>query len=165
MPATRPKALQVLPAKAVASAFPETLSRDLHVSSLDCCHIGNTASRKHVAGSASDLGGLLGYRLGMASQTHLQDHLFIKEWMEVRGISDEQLAGILGVARETIWKWRKQQHRLNPRKIATIAAALDIKPEQLWRPPSEPSLDAIVSGAPDEVRATAADIVKRLVRR
>lgn len=83
--------------------------------------------------------------------------------MEHRGLSDEKLANRLGVARETVTRWRGQQHRLNPDKIAAIANALDCEPEDLWRPPSRPSLDAMVKNATADMQATAADIVRRLV--
>jgi transcriptional regulator with XRE-family HTH domain len=84
-------------------------------------------------------------------------HLYIEEWMAERGLSDERLAGRLGVARETVTRWRGQQHRLNPDKIAALASALDMEPQELWQPPGRPSLDALV--------IDAADIVRRLVSR
>lgn len=90
-------------------------------------------------------------------------HLYIDEWMEDRGLNDEKVANRLGVTRQTIWKWRKEQHRLDPGKIAQLATALDCEPYELWRPPGLTSLDAIVADAPEEVRNTAADIVRRLV--
>lgn len=85
--------------------------------------------------------------------------------MEERGLSDEKIAGRIGVARETVTRWRGQQHRLNPDKIAALASALDLEPEELWRPPSRPSLDALMKDASEELHSTAADIVRRLVRR
>lgn len=93
-----------------------------------------------------------------------RQHLYIEEWMDHRDLTDEKLANRLGVARETVTRWRGQQHRLNPGKIAALAAALDCEPEQLWRPPGHLSLDAIVKDAPADLQATAADIVRRLVR-
>ena len=91
--------------------------------------------------------------------------LFIEEWMQHRGISDEKLANRIGVARETVTRWRSQQHRLNPGKITKIASALNLEPLDLWRLPSgRPSLDAMLRGAPDELQDTAADIVRRLLR-
>ena len=90
-------------------------------------------------------------------------HLYISEWMAYRGLSDQRLADRLEVERETVWRWQNQQHRLNPDKIAAIAAALDLEPEELYRPPGTVSLDAIVKGAPDDIQSMAADIVRRLV--
>jgi transcriptional regulator with XRE-family HTH domain len=91
--------------------------------------------------------------------------LFIAEWIEHRGLSDEKIANRIGVARETVWKWRNQPRRLDPDKLAALALALDIEPEELWRPPHRVSLDALVKDAPDDLHATAADIVRRLVGR
>ena len=87
-------------------------------------------------------------------------HLYIAEWMEARGLSDEKIAGRLDVARETVTRWRNQQHRLNPDKIAALAGALGIEPEELWHPPalaSRPSVDAILRDAPDELVRIAAE--------
>jgi transcriptional regulator with XRE-family HTH domain len=93
-------------------------------------------------------------------------HLFVAEWMEHRELSDEKLANRLGVDRVTVTRWRNQQHRLNPDKIAAIAVALDVDCAQLFRPPpptAPPSIDALLRDAPTELQDTAADIVKRLV--
>ena len=92
-------------------------------------------------------------------------HLYIKEWMDHREMSDERVASRLGVARETVWKWRTQPTRLNPGKLQALAAVLGIEPPDFYRPPSRPSLDAMVAEAPDDVQAMAVDIVRRLVRR
>lgn len=92
-------------------------------------------------------------------------HLYVKEWLEFRGFSDEKAAGRLGVDRTTVWKWHKEPRRLTKDKIASLAALLDIEPEELYRPPSRPSLDVLIKDAPDDVQAMAVDIVKRLVGR
>lgn len=91
------------------------------------------------------------------------DYLYIKEWFDARGMSDEKVAEVLGVARETVWRRRTEQHRLNPKKIAELAAAIGIEPEQFYRPPGEESIDAMLKGKPADLRSTAADIVRRLV--
>ena len=111
---------------------------------------------------------MTGYCTGMDTErirSHSRGHLYIAEWMEYRRLSDERLAGRLGVARETVTRWRKQQHRLNPEKIARLAIALDCKPEELWRPPppaGRPSLDAMLEDATDDLHSMATDIVRRL---
>jgi transcriptional regulator with XRE-family HTH domain len=98
--------------------------------------------------------------------SHRRGYLFLKEWMEHRRLSDERLAGRLDVARETVTRWRNQQHRLNPDKIARLASALDIDPTELWRSPAgPPSIDAMVRDVPEDVRSTAVDIVRTLINR
>jgi transcriptional regulator with XRE-family HTH domain len=48
-------------------------------------------------------------------------HLYVKEWMEHLGISDETLAGRIGVSRTTVWKRYSEQRRLDLGKIHQIA--------------------------------------------
>lgn len=89
-------------------------------------------------------------------------HLYIEEWMNYRDLSDERMAGRLNVARETVTRWRNEQGRLDPYKIAGIAKALDIEAKELWDPPGpkptpqRPSIDAMLTEASDgEVRRLA----------
>ena len=90
--------------------------------------------------------------------------------MNARGLSDERLAGRLGVARETVTRYRNEQHRLNPEKIAAIAAALDLEPPDLWQlpPPRDrrprPSIDAILRDASEEAFEKVADLAALLAK-
>ena len=91
-------------------------------------------------------------------------HLYIKEWMDHLGVSDETMAGRLGVARETVWRRYSEQNRLNPEKIAEFADALGMEEvTQLYFPPLVPSLDAIATGASSEQREMIADVVRRVM--
>lgn len=94
-------------------------------------------------------------------------HLFIKEWSDYRGLSDEKIGVLLGKDRTTIFKWRTQQSRLDPEKIADLADVLDCQPAELWRPPpstSRPSVDAMLKDAPDELVQKAADVAAILLK-
>lgn len=91
-------------------------------------------------------------------------HLYIDEWMAKLGLTDEILAGRMETNRVTMWRWRTQQHRLNPQKIAAIAAAMDLQPEQLWRLPDRPSVDAILRDAPDEAVQRVADVASIMLK-
>lgn len=71
----------------------------------------------------------------------------------------------LGIERESVYRLEREPWRVNSDKQAEWAHALDLEPEDLWRPPGTPSLDSLVKSAPDELRAMAADIVRRLVER
>lgn len=94
-----------------------------------------------------------------------REHLYIEEWMERRGLTDEKVARRIGVERPTITRWRNQQHRLNPAKIAALAQALDLEPEDLWRPPppldAPPSIDAMLRDEPDHIRRRAAEVIRQ----
>lgn len=89
-------------------------------------------------------------------------HYYIKEHMEHRGVSDDILAGRLGIGRETVWKRYKDQRRLDPEKIGQIADALGMHTSELLFPPGVPSLDAIAKDLSTEQREMAADILKRM---
>lgn len=95
-------------------------------------------------------------------------HLYITEWRESRGLTLDALANRVGVAENTIWRWENEQHRLNPEKLAALAHALDIEPTQLWQRPgteARPSIDRLLTDAPDDLVNTAHDIVSRLARK
>jgi hypothetical protein len=131
--------------------------------------------KQKIADAVEDAGAPVAYNCRMVNRSlsHLipqigegrRPHLYIDEWMQKRGLNDEKIALRIGVARETIWRWRKEQHRLNPGKMAALANALDLEPEDLWRPPERASVDAILRNVDDELHQTAVDIVQRLVRR
>ena len=77
--------------------------------------------------------------------------IFLTEHMAKLGVSDQRLADRLDVSRETVTRWRKYWNRLNPNKLAEIAAALDIAPQELWQHPDRPSVDALLRDEPDDV--------------
>ena len=93
--------------------------------------------------------------------------LYLDQWFEYRGLNDEKVAARIGVDRTTVWKWRSNQSRLDPDKIAALASALDCKPEQLWQlppRPDRPSVDALLADAPDDVVRKAAEMISILRR-
>jgi DNA-binding XRE family transcriptional regulator len=98
---------------------------------------------------------------------HAKPRLFLKEHREAKGISAEVMAGRLGIARESVYRLEREwRTRCTPDKQAAYAAALQLEPEALWRPPATPdlpSLDAMVEDQPGNVRDMAVDIVRRLV--
>lgn len=91
-------------------------------------------------------------------------HLFVDEWMADLKLSDEILGQRMGKSRTTIWRWRTEQNRLNPKKIAALASAMGCRPEDFWRHPSRPSLDAILNREPDEVVRRAAELIRVMLK-
>lgn len=90
-------------------------------------------------------------------------HLYIKEWMEKLDVTDDMMAGRLGLSsRSAVWKRYKEQHRMDMGKAQEFADALGISLQQLFYPPGVESLDAIVKDVPPEDRQRAADIVRRM---
>lgn len=88
-------------------------------------------------------------------------HLYLDEWFEFRGMNDSDVANRLDMDRTTIWKWRKEQHRLDPDKLAALAHALDCEITDLFRPPTSTSLDSLAAEAgleKDDIEKLASDI-------
>lgn len=91
--------------------------------------------------------------------------LFLKEHRVAHKVSAEDMAGRLGIERESVYRVERGPLRLRAKWQGEYAHALDIDPRELWNPPGVRSLDAMIEKAPDEVRAMAVDIVMRLVQR
>ena len=93
--------------------------------------------------------------------------LFLEEWMEAKDITPEALGLRFDppVSRTTVWRWIREPHRLNPEKMAAFAEALGIQPEDLWRSPNRPSVDALLANSSDDLYRTALDIVARLTNK
>jgi transcriptional regulator with XRE-family HTH domain len=89
--------------------------------------------------------------------------LFLREHRKAKGVSAEAMAGRLGIERESLLRLERELHRVNSEKQAAYAHALDMEPEDLWRPPGNPSIDAMVHDAPENVRSMVVDIVRRMV--
>lgn len=98
-----------------------------------------------------------------------QQHLYIDEWLTHLDLSVEEVARRMKTSRTNIYRWIEFQNRLTPQKIADLAAALGIKPQQFWKLPPEkdepPSIDALVEGKDKSLRSTAYDLVERLLRK
>lgn len=92
-------------------------------------------------------------------------YLYLTEWRDHAELTDAVWAERIGVSRETIWRWQKEQWRLDPGKIKKLADSIGIEPEQFWRPPGRPSIDAILKDASmDVIAEIAVDAARKVVR-
>lgn len=89
--------------------------------------------------------------------------IYLAQWRAHRGLSAEQMAGRLGIERESYYRWEREPKRINLDKVSALADALDIEPGELWRLPERPSLDAIAADATPEQQAMVADVVRRVL--
>jgi transcriptional regulator with XRE-family HTH domain len=87
--------------------------------------------------------------------------------MAAKGLSFETLGERLDVSRTTVWRWAREQWRLDPNKIAALADALDLETwQELGRRPQVlPSIDAILADVDGEDYQTVFDLAKRLARK
>lgn len=130
--------------------------------------IGSESSSEAVSGSVDDAADRWGYVTKMVIITKIEaaprDLLYITEWMDKLDLKDEIVAKRMRKPRVTVWRWRTEQKRLNPKKIAALASAMGLTPGDLWRPPNRPSLDAIVKDASDELVERIATIITIMVK-
>jgi transcriptional regulator with XRE-family HTH domain len=89
--------------------------------------------------------------------------LFLREHREDKKVSAPDMAGRLGIERESVYRIERKRKGVSSARLAQWAEALDMAVEDLWRPPGRPSLDAMVEGTPEEIQDMAVDIVRRLV--
>ncbi len=93
-------------------------------------------------------------------------HYYIREHIEAKGLNGDKVAARMGLSsRASVWKLDKEQHRLSPEKVARVADALGMHPNELLFPPGVPSLDAVAADATPEQRELAFDLVKRIMGR
>jgi transcriptional regulator with XRE-family HTH domain len=93
-------------------------------------------------------------------------HLYIEEHLEAKGLSFEDIGGRMGVSRTTVWRWAKEQWRLDPGKMDALATAIGLEgPIELFRPPQRPSIDAILAEAPQDIYDATLDLARRLAGR
>lgn len=88
--------------------------------------------------------------------------LFLKEWREARGLTQEQLAGRLGVTDVSVSRWETGRVLLNTNVLAALSEALDIEPPDMYRHPDMPSADALLRDQPAEIREQAFNILKAI---
>lgn len=89
-------------------------------------------------------------------------HVYLKEWLEYRGISAEQLAGRIETSKSVISKLMNGHQRYNQDWLEAIAYALDCEVAELYRPPTAPTANELLSQMSPETRETALNILRDL---
>lgn len=75
------------------------------------------------------------------------------------------MAEKLGIERESVYRLEAKADGVAAGKQKSYAAALGIRPEDLWRKPDDPLLDSLVADAPEDIRESVRSIVKRLTEK
>ena len=96
---------------------------------------------------------------------HRLAKIYLAEWMQAKGFDDTKLAKQLGCARETVSRYRNYPHRLNTTRQAEIAAVLGINPGDLWRRPTQASLDAMLEPFDEATRIQATELIRLFLSR
>jgi transcriptional regulator with XRE-family HTH domain len=93
----------------------------------------------------------------------LSRRLFLKEHRQARGVSAAEMGERLGIERESVYRLEAKHWGVSSQKQAAYAEALGLQPEDLWRRPDDPSLDTIVSRAPEDVQESVQNLLRRLL--
>lgn len=88
--------------------------------------------------------------------------LFLAEWRERRGLSQDQLAERIGTTKASVSRWEGGKRDVTGEVLSSIAWALNLSPIQLFRHPDELSLDEMLAAAPPTLRRKALALVRTL---
>jgi transcriptional regulator with XRE-family HTH domain len=90
---------------------------------------------------------------------------YLKEWREKVGWTQEQLAHRVGKSKSQISRYEKGLRDPTLSSAQHLADALDIRIEDLFRPPNLPSADAILASLPREDRQRIMAMIEAYVKR
>ena len=93
-----------------------------------------------------------------------QPKLFIAEWRDSRGLTQEALGHRLGTSDVTVSRWETGSRRPDNNALAAICEALGIEITDIYRHPDAPSADQLLRGQPEEVWDQAIAIIKTIRR-
>jgi len=88
--------------------------------------------------------------------------LYLAEWREARGLTQQEVADALETSDVTISRWETRARHPNLNAQAALAEVYDIDVMDLRRHPSVESADALLRGQRPEVVAQALKLIKAL---
>lgn len=91
--------------------------------------------------------------------------LYIREWREARGLTQEQLADRTDTTKSTISKYERGALRLDTAVMADLAWALGIGEEDLFHHPDAPSVNALLKDASPQLVESTIAFIETMKRR
>lgn len=88
--------------------------------------------------------------------------LYLAEWRESLGLSQEALGERLGVSGVTVSRWETGRRRPDLNVLAAICEALGIEPPNAYRHPDQPTADDLLRDQPPEVREQAIKLIRAI---
>lgn len=85
--------------------------------------------------------------------------IYLREWMDFRHLTAEQLAGRLETSKSVISKLVNGRQRYTQDWLEAIAYALDCDVVQLYRPPEAPTANELLDKMTPEARETALNVL------
>lgn len=90
--------------------------------------------------------------------------LYLAEWRDAKGKTQQQLADMLETSDVTISRWETGKRQPNLKAQAAYAEALGIDPLDLRRHPAQPSADDLLRGQPPEIVEHAIKLIMAIRR-
>lgn len=91
---------------------------------------------------------------------------FIREWRKYRGLTQEQLADRMGIARSYVSHVEKGNRRYDQLFLEAAAQALNCEPADLiMRDPGQPSIWSIWDNIPKDQQAQAAKVLEAFAKK
>jgi transcriptional regulator with XRE-family HTH domain len=90
--------------------------------------------------------------------------VFVAEWRENKGLTQEQLGARLGVTGVTVSRWETDARTPDLNVLAAICEALGIEISQIYHHPDRPSADDLLRGQPEEVKEQALKLIRAIRR-
>src|SRR3990167_868561 len=104
---------------------------------------------------------------GMGTQAigpRAEFEMFIVEWRELMGKTQEWLAAEIGVDKSTISRYETGTRIPKPTELFKIAKALEIKIIDLFRHPDVPSIDGAIGRLPETDRQRVLAFIEALLK-
>lgn len=89
---------------------------------------------------------------------------YLKEWREYRGLSQPQLAELMGTTQQAISRYETGSRQLRVDAQLAAAKALGIPPLALWRAPEERSADDMLAAVDPAVRSEALAVLEAFLK-
>lgn len=91
--------------------------------------------------------------------------LYLQEWREKRGISQEQQADRVDTTKATISRFETGSRKPTTEMLAALADSLEIEPQDFYRHPDTPSADELLRNAPKAVKEQAITVLQAMIGR
>jgi transcriptional regulator with XRE-family HTH domain len=86
---------------------------------------------------------------------------YFREWREFRGLTQEQLAELLGTGKSAVSKMERGENKYNQYSLEAWADALNCEPSDLIsRPPSQTDIRQLFESAPSGIKKIVEAILK-----
>jgi transcriptional regulator with XRE-family HTH domain len=90
--------------------------------------------------------------------------VFVAEWRESKGLTQEQLGARLGVRGVTVSRWETDARTPDLNVLAAICEALGIDISAIYHHPDRPSADDLLRDQPPEVVENALKMIRAIRR-